>query len=35
VPVLYVVLKGLADWLFSDKTPPPAAELPSDRGTPD
>jgi HAE1 family hydrophobic/amphiphilic exporter-1 len=30
VPVLYVVLKGLADWLFSDKTPPPAAELPSD-----
>ncbi|MEB3312865.1 MAG: efflux RND transporter permease subunit [Cyanobacteriota bacterium] len=30
VPVLYVVLKGLADWLFSDKTPPPAAELPSE-----
>ncbi len=30
VPVLYVVLKGLADWLFSDKTPPPGAELPSD-----
>jgi len=35
VPVLYVVLKGLADWLFSDKTPPPAAQLPSDRGAPD
>jgi len=35
VPVLYVILKGLADWLFSDKTPPPGAELPSDAIAPD